>query len=95
MCTNHYDKTMMIENNAVQLLFFQVNIKEIGSLLVEKDDYANLEYLKMKLPLVKPLVYHYRLCHLHKKKIKYVISLRSNARCLAMIISEDRPTNNS
>ena len=67
MCTiNHDDKTMMIENLALQLLFFQANVKEIGSLLVEKDDQANLEYLKMKLPLV----YHYCLHHVCKKEMK-------------------------
>ena len=65
MCTiNHDDKTMMIENFALQLLFFQANVKEIGSLLVEKDDQANLEYLKMKLPLV----HHYCLHHVCKKE---------------------------
>ena len=37
-----------IENFTIQLLFFQANVKEIGSLLVEKDDQANLEYPKMK-----------------------------------------------
>ena len=42
MCTNHDDKTMTIENFAVYLLFFQANVKEIGSLLVEKDDQTNL-----------------------------------------------------
>ena len=49
MSTNHDNKTMMIENFTVQLLFFQANAKEIGSLLVEKDDQANLEHPKMKL----------------------------------------------
>ena len=38
----------LIENFTIQLLFFQANVKEIGSLLVEKDDQANLEYPKMK-----------------------------------------------
>ena len=40
---------MMIENLAAQLLFFQMNVKETGSLLVEKDDQENFEYPKTKL----------------------------------------------
>ena len=73
MCTNHDDKTMMIENIAVRLLFFQANIKKIGSLLV---DQANLEYSQMKLPLVNLLLHHYpgvTVCIMYViKKIHYV-----------------------
>ena len=40
-----------------------MNVKESGSLLVEKDDQVNLKYPKMKL--TEPLLHHLR--HVHKK----------------------------
>ena len=87
MCINHDNETITIENFVLILLFFQANVKEIESLLVEKDDQANLEYLKMKLPLVQ----HYRLHHVCKKEneIKFhYAQVRSSLKTGQQIIAE-------
>lgn len=66
------DETMTIENFSHKTAVFQVNIKETWRLLVEKNDQANLVYLKMNLKLTER-PFFYRLCHVREKKIVTLI----------------------